>query len=85
MFGTFIRTVLEALWLFVIIPLLLMVANVLVGAISGWFVGLFFGDTILGILSQIGICDVSMWQVGAFIGFVAGFFTKLMSFNTKKR
>ncbi len=85
MFGTFIKTVLEALWLFVVIPLLLVVANVLIGAISGWAVGLFFGDTILGILSQIGIYGVSMWQVGAFMGFVAGFFTKLISFNTKKR
>ena len=85
MFGTFIKTVLEALWLFVVIPLLLVVANVLIGAISGWAVGLFFGDTILGILSQIGIYGFSMWQVGAFMGFVAGFFTKLISFNTKKR
>ena len=43
------------------------------GALSGWIVGLFFEETILGILSQMGIKNVSMWQVGAFAGFFGGF------------
>lgn len=44
------------------------------GAFSGWFIGLFFGETILGILSSLGITGFSMWQIGAFLGFVGGFF-----------
>ena len=52
---------------------LLPILTVLVGAFSGWVVGWFFDETILGILSQIGISDVAMWQVGAFLGFVGGF------------
>lgn len=44
------------------------------GAIGGWFIGLFFGNTILGILSQLGVHNVAMWQFGAFLGFVGGFF-----------
>ena len=45
----------------------------LFGAIAGWVVGIFFGDTILGILSQLGVHNVTMWQFGAFMGFVGGF------------
>jgi hypothetical protein len=43
------------------------------GAIAGWIVGLFFGETILGILSQFGVRNITMWQFGAFMGFVGGF------------
>lgn len=43
------------------------------GAIAGWVVGLFFGDTILNIAGQLGIHNTSMWQLGAFLGFVGGF------------
>lgn len=43
------------------------------GGVSGWIVGLVFGDTILGILSQIGIKGITMFQFGAFMGFVGGF------------
>lgn len=45
----------------------------LMGGISGWVVGLVFGDTILGIAAQIGIKDVTMFQLGLFLGFVGGF------------
>jgi hypothetical protein len=48
----------------------------LFGAFGGWVVGLFFSDTILGILAQLGIKGVAMWQVGLFLGFVGGFFAK---------
>jgi hypothetical protein len=43
------------------------------GAFAGWVVGLFFADTILGIAGQLGIRNVTMWQLGAFLGFVGGF------------
>ena len=52
------------------------------GAFSGWFVGLFFEETILGILSSLGVSGFSMWQIGAFLGFVGGFFR--MTNSTKK-
>lgn len=52
---------------------LLVIFGTLFGALAGWVVGLFFGDTILGILSQLGLKNISMWQFGAFMGFVGGF------------
>lgn len=45
----------------------------LMGALAGWVVGLVFGDTILGILAQFGVKNVTMWQFGTFMGFVGGF------------
>ena len=51
----------------------------LIGALSGWVVGLFFGDTILGILACLGITGFKMWQIGAFLGFVGGFFKSSLS------
>lgn len=58
--------------------MLLVVAMValgsLLGAATGWIVGLMFEKTILGIFGQIGIKDVEMWQLGVFFGFVGGFF-----------
>lgn len=49
------------------------ILGTLVGALAGWTVGLVFGDTILGILGQVGIHNVTMFQFGAFMGFVGGF------------
>jgi len=49
------------------------ILGTLFGALAGWTVGLVFGDTILGILGQIGIRNISMWQFGAFMGFIGGF------------
>jgi hypothetical protein len=48
--------------------------STLFGAVAGWAVGLFFGGTVLGLLGQVGVHDVTMWQVGAFLGFLAAFF-----------
>ena len=52
---------------------LLVIFSTLIGAVAGWTVGLIFGEAILGILDQIGIRNISMWQFGAFMGFVGGF------------
>ena len=57
------------------------VVSTLIGAISGWTVGLFFGDTILAVLATIGISGFTMWQIGAFLGFVASFFRPLFNYN----
>lgn len=54
--------------------LLIKFVYVPIGIIVGWVVGLALGDTILGILAQIGITGFSMWQIGAFFGFVSSFF-----------
>lgn len=48
----------------------------LIGAIIGMATGWFFGDTILYVLARAGIINISMWQLGATLGFVAGFFVK---------
>lgn len=52
------------------------ILTTLFGAIAGWIVGLVFTDTILGTLSRFGvdIVDLTMWQLGATLGFVGGFF-----------
>lgn len=57
------------------------IVAVFFGAFSGWVVGIFFGGTILGLLEQVGIQDVYMWQVGAFLGFIGGFFKTNVSTN----
>lgn len=44
------------------------------GAFTGWVVGLFFGKTILAILSAAGIAGFKMWQIGALLGFIGSFF-----------
>jgi hypothetical protein len=49
------------------------------GAFAGWVVGWFFDETILGILGQLGVKNVAMWQFGMFLGFVGGFFKASLS------
>lgn len=61
------------------------VAGTLLGAVAGWIVGLFFGDTILGILAQLGVTGISMWQFGAFMGFVGGFLKTKVSAEVKSK
>lgn len=43
------------------------------GALAGWTVSLIFGDTILRVMSMVGIHDVAVWQLGATLGFVSSF------------
>ncbi len=54
--------------IFVLIPL-----GTLAGAGVGWLVGLFFSDSILGVANAMGIHGITMWQFGAFMGFVGSF------------
>lgn len=56
----------------------------LLGALSGWIVGLIFADTILGILGQLGVKNIAMWQFGAFMGFVGGFLKTKVSATVKE-
>ncbi len=60
----------------ILTPILIVVsciASTFFGGVASWIVGLAFEDTILGILAQLGITNVTMFQVGAFLGFVTGF------------
>ena len=50
------------------------VLGTLFGAFAGWVVGLFFGKTILSFFAALGITGFKMWQIGAVLGFVGGFF-----------
>ena len=77
-------TLWELFLMFVITPMFLWSCEVLLGAYLGWFIGLFFGKAIIGIFAQIGISGFSMWQIGAFLGFVSCFFKKMITFKTKR-
>lgn len=54
----------------IMLPLL----GTLAGLITGWIVGWFFPQTMLGLFAALGITGFKMWQIGAFLGFVGGFF-----------
>ena len=51
--------------------------------VFAWFIGLFFGNGILGMLSAMGIEGFSMWQIGIFMGFFSGFFKRIITINRK--
>lgn len=65
------------MWAFAFAGLVFLVPilGVLFGAFSGWVVGLFFTDTILGFLARLGADTdgLAVWQVGAAMGFLGGF------------
>lgn len=65
------------------LPFLLILIHVVSCGVLAWFVGLFFEKDILGILSQLNIVGYSMFEIGLFLGFVSGFFKRLISFDLK--
>jgi len=54
------------------------IVGVLFGAFSGWVVGLVFYGT-SDLFLQYFKLNAEMWQVGAFLGFVASFFRAAVS------
>jgi len=56
--------------------------SALIGGLAGWVVGLFFGDTILNIAGQLGIKNVTMFELGTFLGFVGGFMKTKVTTST---
>jgi len=48
----------------------------IVGAFSGWVVGMFFGDTIYAVLNAFGVNtqNVEIWQIGLTLAFIGSFF-----------
>lgn len=57
------------------------IVGTLMGAISGFIVGLFFSMPILLTLDAFGldITNLALWQVGATLGFVGPFFRPVIS------
>lgn len=66
--------------LFVFIVFFAVVFGTLFGAVGGWIVGLFFADTLLSTLARMGMNTngLLMWQLGATLGFLGGFFRGTM-------
>lgn len=60
----------------VLLVILMVILGTLFGGIAGWIVGLFFTDTILSTLNRFGVdtMGMTMWQLGATLGFISGFF-----------
>ena len=44
------------------------------GAVAGWAVGWLFDETSAKVLAYIGVEGFAMWEIGAALGFVGGFF-----------
>ena len=53
---------------------LMIVGYTMIGAIIGWVVGWFFSEPILNFFAALGIENMSMWDLGAVLGFVGSFF-----------
>ena len=69
--------------LVILFILLFPLIGTLFGALSGWVVGWFFSETILSFFTELGVTSSAMWQIGASLGFIGGFF-KTIQYNTKK-
>jgi hypothetical protein len=59
------------------------IATTFLGAITGAVVGLFFSNAIVSTFSAFGVTGLSMWKLGATLGFVGSFF-KTYSMNKKE-
>lgn len=64
----------------------IVILGTLMGAVAGWIVGLFFGETILTTLSRFGVdvLGLQMWQLGATLAFVGSFFKAVQHSGSKK-
>ena len=58
---------------------LVVTLGTLMGALSGWIIGWFFSETILGFFTALGVTGLKMWQIGASLGFIGGFFRTSVS------
>jgi len=64
-----------AFFLFGLLHFAIRIVYVFLWAFFGWFIGLFFGDAFLAIAAQLGLENITMWQIGAVFGFLSTFFT----------
>ena len=60
----------------VLLVIVMVILGTFFGGVAGWIVGLFFTDTIMGTLNRFGVdtMGMTMWQLGATLGFISGFF-----------
>ena len=74
--GKLIETVGAVILTALVMLFILPIVNTLVGAFIGLVVGLFFENAIFTFLSALGVSTInlSMWQVGAALGFIGSFF-----------
>ena len=65
----------------VFLIIFLVILGTLFGGIAGWIVGFFFTDTIMTTLNRFGVDTIgmTMWQLGATLGFISGFFKSTIS------
>jgi hypothetical protein len=76
---------LTKLFMIIAMPFVTFILHVLTCGVFAWFIGLFFGNGILGMLSAMGIEGFSMWQIGIFMGFCSGFFTRMITFGNNRK
>jgi hypothetical protein len=67
----------------VIVAVLLPMLMPIIGAFAGAVVGFFFDETSRSFLDALGMKDLEMWQLGAMLGFVGGFFKSSVSASSK--
>ena len=60
----------------------IIIGNTLIGGITGWIVGIIFGNQILHVFRQVGIDNITMWQLGLALGFISGFYISHSNRNT---
>lgn len=53
---------------------LLPLIGTLIGAFTGWIVGIFWPTTFGAVLAHFGLSAFAPYQIGAALGFVGGFF-----------
>lgn len=65
--------------------LFLGIFGVLGGIVSGWIVGLFFTDLIIGTIGRTGldVAGLEVWHIGGTLGFIGAFFKSVQT-NTAK-
>ena len=65
--------------------LFLGILGVLGGIVSGWIVGLFFTDLIIGTIGRTGLdtAGLEVWHLGGTLGFIGAFFKSVQT-NTAK-
>lgn len=63
----------------VLLVIVMVILGTFFGGVAGWIVGMFFTDTIMQTLDRFGVDTgaMTMWQLGATLGFVSGFFKSI--------
>ncbi len=60
----------------VVLLIFLVALRTILGAFSGWAVALFLNEPLLNVFAAAGVHGLELWEVGAALGFVSGFFVQ---------